>query len=126
MDMAHRLFLPLMKNKQVIHHIDNLPDTYGLVKGSSKSLINQAPISTIIKRSNKLKDIFSVYYAWIATTRNVGDSATRLDKIKFIEEQARMIEWLEITDLDIPWNEYLKEFQDLRSIGVVDKNPIFK
>eukprot|EP00392_Amoebophrya_sp_AT5.2_P009688 g9716.t1 len=86
-----------------VHHVDNTAECYAIVKGSSLS------ISTQLVLMGLHADISAreVYWAWIASERNLSDPLTRLEKME--ELQKALPTRCEVLGGDVfNWDRYRK------------------
>eukprot|EP00392_Amoebophrya_sp_AT5.2_P006133 g6143.t1 len=97
-----------------IHHIDNTAECYGIVKGSSHSIATQIVLMALHEDVADRE----IYWAWIASARNLSDPLTRLEKIDMLQSV------LPTTIVDVgcgvfEWNRYCEVLSSLTKIGRV-------
>ena len=113
--VSQRRFREETKDKWGVFHVDNLGDCYCLSAGSSKCVLSQAIIWMITDEVKHSGD--PAYYAYIRTSRNLGDPLTRLEKLPALLKEYPA-EVANIKPDAIPWSEYKGKFDTIANTRI--------
>eukprot|EP00392_Amoebophrya_sp_AT5.2_P019167 g19906.t1 len=116
--VAQRYFAAALRAAKAfcVHHVDNTAECYSIVKGSPQSIGTQIVISAL---HEDLVGKQEVYWAWIASARNLSDPLTRLDKIKWLQG-VLPTQFVALDSSSFQWDRYKEIHSVLAEIGRVE------